>query len=470
MNHARCQKCWYHAQHIETTCFCCISELTHSVPRTVLSRGKGMQMSETLPTCSVRRSLFPARKTHLKSSTLIRSSQIKGQEERVVPSKSNQTLFREEVICVEEQHQGLPARSPVDFVRRLKEVFLMEFWFSSTGIKQVILDRSVSWRARMHANRTRTIILRTGQTEKECCQCSCWLDTHSASSASQVYMTICLIYGIIRTSVDSWKACNSMIANVIIFKHFQEFVSDWIWIGVCFLLAWTRAKLNMVKLLPKLRMWTLRYRAILVSIPSIRFSFTYAPMSSASCSTGTCCSTFPPISVMIRQDRFQPGVVLHLVTSSFGLLYLKRVALRCLTLIHSWKLECLQALLLFLDDVLLGSTRLARKASQFTLLLLGIQLWWIVGLLWCWLQGIEPIEAFTTRCWRGCESRGFVYRFLQRGSESVTLFHLFHLLIDWSGTCGFFWCWCGCWGCLFSGCSLFACFSMLLANHFDRVV
>ena len=43
-------------------------------------------------------------------------------------SKSNQTLFRrrekgeseegEKVICVEEQHQGLPARSPVDFVRR----------------------------------------------------------------------------------------------------------------------------------------------------------------------------------------------------------------------------------------------------------------------------------------------------------------------------------------------------------------
>ena len=26
--------------------------------------------------------------------------------------------------------------------------------------------------------------------------------------------------------------------------------------------------------------------------------------------------------------------------------------------------------------------------------------------------------------------------FLQRGSESVSLFHLFHLFIDWSGTCG----------------------------------
>ena len=64
-----------------------------------------------------------------------------------------------------------------------------------------------------------------------------------------------------------------------------------------------------------------------------------------------------------------------------------------------------------------------------------------------------------------------MYRFLQRGSESVSLFHLFHLFIDWSGTCGFslgvgvvvggVWFFC---------CSLFACFSMLLANHFDRVV
>ena len=77
--YARCQKCWYHVQvHIETTCFCCKSELTHSVTlsRTVLSRGKGMLVSETLPTCCVRRPRFPARKTQLKSSTLTRSSQV----------------------------------------------------------------------------------------------------------------------------------------------------------------------------------------------------------------------------------------------------------------------------------------------------------------------------------------------------------------------------------------------------------
>ena len=76
---------------------------------------------------------------------------------------------------------------------------------------------------------------------------------------------------------------------------------------------------------------------------------------------------------------FQPVVVLYLVTSSFGLLYLKRVVLRCLTLIHSWKLECLDSSCsstsaFYLDDVLVGPTRLARKASQFSLLLLGIQL------------------------------------------------------------------------------------------------
>ena len=35
--------------------------------------------------------------------------------------------------------------------------------------------------------------------------------------------------------------------------------------------------------------------------------------------------------------------------------------------------------------------------------------------------------------------------FLQRGSESVSPFHLFHLFIDWWGTGVSSWCWCGCW-------------------------
>ena len=40
---------------------------------------------------------------------------------------------------------------------------------------------------------------------------------------------------------------------------------------------------------------------------------------------------------------FQPVVLPSLVTSSGGLLYLKRVAMRCQTLIHSWELECLDS-------------------------------------------------------------------------------------------------------------------------------
>ena len=47
--------------------------------------------------------------------------------------------------------------------------------------------------------------------------------------------------------------------------------------------------------------------------------------------------------------------------------------MRCQTL-HSWELECLdsscQALLLLLDDVLVGPNRLARKASHCTSLVL----------------------------------------------------------------------------------------------------
>ena len=56
--------------------------------------------------------------------------------------------------------------------------------------------------------------------------------------------------------------------------------------------------------------------------------------------------------------------------------------------------------------------------------------------------------------------------FVQQGSESASLFHLFHLFIDWSELVGF-WCWFVCWGCL-SG--VVCCFSMLLTNLVDRVV
>ena len=64
-------------------------------------------------------------------------------------------------------------------------------------------------------------------------------------------------------------------------------------------------------------------------------------------------------------------------------------------------------------------------------------------------------------------SQGFVYRFLQRGSKSVSLFHLFHLFIDWSEYMDSFVlvCLLGCWFRNFSS----TCFSVFLINHFDRV-
>ena len=61
-----------------------------------------------------------------------------------------------------------------------------------------------------------------------------------------------------------------------------------------------------------------------------------------------------------------------------------------------------------------------------------------------------------------------MYRFLQRGSESVSLFHLFHLFIDWSehvGSLVLVWL----LGLFVCGCS-FLLVSTLLTNHFDRVV
>ena len=60
--------------------------------------------------------------------------------------------------------------------------------------------------------------------------------------------------------------------------------------------------------------------------------------------------------LMTSESYFQPVVLPSLVTSSGGLRYLKRVAV--------------QALLLLLDDVLVGSNRLARKASHYTSLVL----------------------------------------------------------------------------------------------------
>ena len=100
---------------------------------------------------------------------------------------------------------------------------------------------------------------------------------------------------------------------------------------------------------------------------------------------------------------------LLLAENCLSYIQLDRIGGYSISFVHSWKLECLDSSCsstsaFLLDDVLVGPTRLARKASQFTLLLLGIQLWWIAGLLWCWLQGIEPIE----------EVLGIYYKMLKR--------------------------------------------------------
>ena len=100
-------------------------------------------------------------------------------------------------------------------------------------------------------------------------------------------------------------------------------------------------------------------------------------------------------------------VEIYLVTSSFDLLYMKRVALCCLTLIHSWKLECLDSSpsstsAFYLDDVLVGPTRLARKASHFHGYCLEYS--YDEYLDFCGLQGIEPIE----------EVLGIYYKMLKR--------------------------------------------------------
>ena len=68
------------------------------------------------------------------------------------------------------------------------------------------------------------------------------------------------------------------------------------------------------------------------------------------CSMAPCCALWcmtiygwPDDTHDTSGSCFQPVVPPSLVTSSGGLLYLKRVAMRCQTLILSWKLECLDS-------------------------------------------------------------------------------------------------------------------------------
>ena len=97
---------------------------------------------------------------------------------------------------------------------------------------------------------------------------------------------------------------------------------------------------------------------------------------------------------------------MYLVTLSFGLLYLKRVALFCLTPIH-WKLECLDSSpsstsAFYLDDVLVCPTRFARMASHFHCFCLEDSYDELLD--FGGPQGIEPIE----------EVLGIFYKMLKR--------------------------------------------------------
>ena len=97
---------------------------------------------------------------------------------------------------------------------------------------------------------------------------------------------------------------------------------------------------------------------------------------------------------------------IYLVTSPFDLLSLKRVALCCLTPIH-WKLECLDSSpsstsAFYLDDVLVGPTRLARMASHLHCYCLEYRYDELLD--FCGPQGIGPIE----------EVLGIFYKMLKR--------------------------------------------------------
>ena len=154
------------------------------------------------------------------------------------------------------------------------------------------------------------------------------------------------------------------------------------------------------------------------------------------------------------ESCFQLVVLPSLVTSSGGLLYLKRVAVRCQTL-HFWELECLNSCssTSTFVDVFVGSNRLARKASHCTSLVLllsdthllaveggkyysitilalpesvgvftnGSDMAYLISStlrnmlgrlsfctsMQCWASWSEWMEVWhPISCWRSCESRG----------------------------------------------------------------
>ena len=108
-------------------------------------------------------------------------------------------------------------------------------------------------------------------------------------------------------------------------------------------------------------------------------------------------------------------------------------------------------------------------------LLLRMQLWRIAGYIDADCKVESPLKKcpgiINYKMLKMLWELGFLcIDLLQRGSESVSQFHLFHLFIDWSGTCrSFFGVGVVVWGCLLV--VWFVCFVWwFLAYHFDRVV
>ena len=109
-----------------------------------------------------------------------------------------------------------------------------------------------------------------------------------------------------------------------------------------------------------------------------------------------------------------------------------------MTLIHSWKLECLDSSCsstsaFYLDDVLVGPSRLARKASQFSLLLAVISRYFAFA----WVTPFMHVLATVGHKVSNYRKYGILLAAEEvvragvlshaPGSESVNTFHLSHL-------------------------------------------
>ena len=142
---------------------------------------------------------------------------------------------------------------------------------------------------------------------------------------------------------------------------------------------------------------------------------------------------------------------MYLVTLSFGLLYLKRVALFCLHLfLQTGVRGCLLQDFCFLFEwCACGPHQIWRMALHFHWYCLEDS--YDVLLNFGGPQGIEPVEEVLGNFYKMLKrlwEPGIYVEFCAQGSESVSPFHLFHLFIDWSELVGSLWL-LVCWGCVF---------------------